>query len=662
MIKKYIVLLLSSTLYLLASNHLSHETSPYLLQHKDNPVDWYAWNKEAFTKAKKEKKLIFLSIGYSTCHWCHVMAKESFENQKVATLLNKYFISIKVDKEQYPHIDQYYQKIYRIMHHKGGGWPLTIILTSDMKPLFSATYIPKDSGYGSQGLINILNQIIKIPQQKLEKYGNNINQQAYNNQNKQTTTQPLDKQLENKTIKQFGSYFDFKYNGFSIAPKFPHASSIDLLLKLYQITKNPQALKMATLALDSMAKGGIYDQIEGGFFRYSVDQRWEIPHFEKMLYTNAELISSYTQAYNITHNPLYKKVVINTIAQMDKRFEQQHLYKSASNADSVDHNQKEAEGFYFLFDYFKVYNYLKRHNIDEKTIKNSLEYLGINQDGNFDGELSNTHITNDHPPKSIDKIIKLLAQYRTKKSYPFIDYKINTAWNALYIKAKFQASIFDKRYIQEAIVSLDVLLDTMFKNNTLYHQTILKVQPTQKALLEDYSFLASCVFEAYEVTLNKKYFKIFSKLVQNSIKIFYKNKRWFTSNDLLKIYANIDEGGYKNSLATNLMNILKYATLEANNNYIGIVKQTLQQFSSQLNQYPSYYPTALKTDLMLKYSPIFIKSNKTNLNKIDINSIDYPFLYRYVYDTKLYLACKINSCFSNNLNFNIVKKDIINQK
>ncbi len=315
-----------------------------------------------------------------------------------------------------------------------------------------------------------------------------------------------------------------------------------------------------------------------------------------------------------------------------------------------------------MFDYFKVYNYLKRHNIDKKTIKTSLEYLGINQDGNFDGELSNTHITNDHPPKSIDKIIKLLAQYRTKKPYPFIDYKINAAWNALYIKAKFQASVFDKRYIQEAIDSLDSLLNTMFKNNTLYHQTILKVQPTQKALLEDYSFLASCVFEAYEVTLNKKYFKIFSKLVQNSIKIFYKNKRWFTSDDLLKIYANIDEGGYKNSLATNLMNILKYATLEANNNYIGIVKQTLQQFSSQLNQYPSYYPTALKTDLMLKYSPIFIKSNKTNLNKIDINSIDYPFLYRYVYDTKLYLACKIDSCFSNNLNFNIVKKDIINQK
>jgi len=308
MVKKLILFtLILFQVVFVSANQLSTETSPYLLQHKNNPVNWYPWNTEALKKAKKENKLIFLSIGYSTCHWCHVMAHESFEDKIVAKILNQNFISIKMDKEQFPHIDSYYQSIYRLMNKKAGGWPLTIIMTPDKKPFFSGTYIPKEQGYGSKGLLNILNTIIKYDKNELSKSGEKILQTLTNNENIQNSNVLIKKNIELKALVQYKTYYDSTYKGFSLAPKFPQASKITNLLKIYESTSNKEALTMAIDALTAMAKGGIYDQIEGGFYRYSVDKKWEIPHFEKVLYTNAELLNSYAAAYKITKNPLYKK-------------------------------------------------------------------------------------------------------------------------------------------------------------------------------------------------------------------------------------------------------------------------------------------------------------------------------------------------------------------
>ena len=643
---------------IMTANQLSNETSPYLLQHKDNPVDWYPWGTEAFEKAKKENKLIFLSIGYSTCHWCHVMAHESFEDDEVAKILNKDFVSIKVDKEQFPHIDNYYQNVYRTMNEKGGGWPLTIVMTANKKPFFSGTYIPKEQGYGSKGLINILDIITSYDAKDLEKSADKTLDIINKNENAIQNEVSLDTKLENKAVEQFKSYYDYKYKGFSSTPKFPQASNITTLLKIYDATSNKEALEMATDALTAMAKGGIYDQIEGGFYRYSVDEKWEIPHFEKMLYTNAELLVAYSNAYKITENKLYKKIIDETIAQIDKRFKRQGVYQSASNADSTNFEGHNEEGFYFVYEFLETEEFLEENGIDKKTIKDTLKYLGITEEGNFDGNFSNPHILDNKEPEGLAKVKILLVKLRDKKEYPFIDNKINTAWNSLYIKGKFKAGYLNPLYIKEATYSLDKLLELLYIDGVLYHQTIIGVSPTQKGLLEDYAFLGSALFEAYQKTLDKKYFILFEKLVKESIQKFYKNDKWQESDDGFTTYAKIDDNSYSSALAVNINNILLYATLEADLKTQNIANQTIAQFSNRLNKYPAYFPNTLYAVMMKTYEPVFIKSTKEKLKTINLNNINHPFVYKYEYKSDDFLACKLSSCFSYGKDFEKIKKDI----
>jgi len=640
------------------ANKLANETSPYLLQHKDNPVNWYPWQKKAFELAKKENKLIFLSIGYSTCHWCHVMAHESFEDKTIAKILNKNFVNIKVDKEQFPHIDNYYQSIYKSIHNKSGGWPLTIIMTADKKPFFAGTYIPKEHGYGSKGLVNILNDISKSNKILLEKNANTILHKIVNIESLNKKTKKLNNNLILKVINQYKNSYDYKFKGFTQSPKFPQASNIITLLKIYEATKNKDALTMATDALTAMAKGGIYDQIEGVFYRYSVDKRWEIPHFEKMLYTNAELLVAYSNAYKITKNKLYKKIIDETIAQIDKRFKTKGVYQSASNADSINFEGHNEEGFYFLYEYLDTIEYLEQNNIDEKTIKETLLYLGITEDGNFDGDFSNPNITKDIKPKNLNKIKSLLLKLRNKKKYPFIDNKINTAWNSLYIKGKLQASVVNKHYVKEATDSLDKLLNLLYIDDVLYHQTIIGIKPTQKALLEDYAFLSSALFEAYQKTLNKKYFVLFEKLTKESIEKFYKNEKWRESNDSFITYAKINNYGYASALAVTLNNLTFYATVQADFKILNIVLKTIDQFSSKLNKNPSLYPNTLQAFMMKQYEPVFIKASKNQLKTFKISEINYPFVYKYEYKSDDFLACKLSSCFSYGKDFQKVKNDI----
>jgi uncharacterized protein YyaL (SSP411 family) len=641
-----------------ASNRLMNETSPYLLQHKDNPVDWHPWGEEAFLKAKKEKKLIFLSIGYSTCHWCHEMAHESFENEYFAKLLNRYFVSIKVDREELPHVDSFYQKVYRTMNAKSGGWPLTIMMTADKKPFFSGTYVPLDPGYGSEGLINIINSLAATPHKRLADRGEQVLSTLEQDQNILNQKSPLQFGLAYKAVSDFKSFYDFKNSGFSKRPKFPEASKIILLLNIYEITKNKESLDMALGALNAMAKGGIYDQIEGGFYRYTVDEKWQTPHFEKMLYTNAELLEAYSLAYKQTKKTLYKKIINETIAQIDRRFQSNGVYMSASNADSKNREGKNEEGFYFLYAYDEAFEYLEKRGLAIPEINAALKYLGIEEDGNFDGDLSNPHIAAEMAPKGLKKVKEMLLQMRKTKAYPFIDNKINTAWNALYIKGKFKAAIADKKYISQAKRSLDALLEKMYVNGELYHQSITDVKPTQKALLEDYSFLASALFEAYQATLEKRYFELYKEILAKSIRLFYKNGRWIESTDGFETYADISERAYASALAQQSINLLNYAVVEADMKKFAIAKEIMERFSVVIHANPSNYPTAARGALMFEYEPVFIKSIKGNLESLDINTIKHPFVYKYVYETNEYLACKINSCFSYDLEFEKVKKDI----
>jgi len=642
------------------ANQLQNETSPYLLQHKDNPVNWYPWGEEAFTKAKKENKLIFLSIGYSTCHWCHVMAHESFEDEDVAKILNRDFISIKIDREQFPHIDGFYQKVYRVMNKKGGGWPLTIVMTVDKEPFFAATYVPKYAGYGSRGLIEVLEEIASYDRAKLQEQGKQILEVVNTQENVTLSTATFDDKVLHNIIKQFQNTYDYEYKGFGTHPKFPQFTNLIMLLKIYQINNDKEALTMAIDSLKAMAKGGIFDQIEGAFYRYSVDQKWTIPHFEKMLYTNAEALEAYSLAYKITKEPLFKEVIEKTITQIDERFLENDVYKSASNADSKNPQGKNEEGYYFVFDYMESLEFLEKNGISEDEAKGTLHYLGIVEDGNFDGEYSNSEIVGTNKPKNIKKVISLLKQIRDTKEYPFIDNKINTAWNALYIKGKLIASTIDKKYLESSLVTLDNLIALMYKNGELYHQTIKGKNPVQSGILEDYSFLSATLFEAYQITLDTKYFTLYEKLVKKSIELFYEDGRWIESNDGFKTYADIEESGYASALGVHFSNLILYATAEGDYKILEIVKKSMRYYVEYINKYPSYFPNATLASIFYNIEPVFIKSKKQNLESFSTNSFNYPFVYKREYDADEYLACKISSCFSYSTDIQKIVKDIDN--
>ncbi|HFQ61197.1 MAG TPA: thioredoxin domain-containing protein, partial [Epsilonproteobacteria bacterium] len=394
------------------TNALIKERSPYLQQHAHNPVNWYPWGKEAFEKAKKENKLIFLSIGYSTCHWCHEMEAESFTDEEVAKLLNADFVSIKVDREQYPQIDKKYQKIYRDVYGKRGGWPLSIFMTADKEVFFIGTYIPKEEGYGSKGLLNLLPSFVSLTkessafQKAIEQYKNIATQK--------TLQTKLSSNIMQRVVKKIEKEFDRTHGGFAKRPKFPESSKLALLLDIYRLDGNQRAFFMAEQTLKKMAQGGLYDQIGGGFFRYTTDEAWQIPHFEKMLYTNAELITVYVTLYEMTGEKLYKKVIDESIAQMEKNYMQEGVYLSASDADSDGE-----EGGYFIYDYTKLKRALKEKGWKPKEIEEVLAYMGIEEDGNIDGEFSQPHITSERVPVKLEAFKAYLKALSAKRTFPF---------------------------------------------------------------------------------------------------------------------------------------------------------------------------------------------------------------------------------------------------
>jgi hypothetical protein len=643
MAKTVVLLLLYITLY--ATNHLKNEPSPYLQQHKNNPVDWYPWGKEAFAKAKKEHKLIFLSIGYSTCHWCHVMARENFEDKEVATLLNRFYVSIKVDKEEYPQIDAYYQRVYKKLHKKGGGWPLNLILTPEKKTLFAATYIPKYASYNSEGMLFILKHFTTLSSSKQQNYLNK-NTRLLRDKTHIHTSQNIQNLTNEQILKQFSKLFDTKNKGFGTHPKFPHPSMIKTLLNLYQITHNTQALEMAIQTLTAMAQSGLYDQVDGGFFRYCIDKKWQIPHFEKMLYSNAELIEVYTLAYTITKNPLYKKVLQESISMVERYFLEDGLYKSASNAESKNLQGDLQEGYYFLFQYDTTLEYLTQHKVSLSHAKEALAYLGIEEDGNIDGELSNPHITQMQPPQNINIVIKLLHDMRTKRAYPFIDYKRNTAWNALYISAKLKSSFINENYQKEALTSLQKLLTCNMKDGVLYHTSIANQPLRTEGVLEDYAFVIEALLMAYEKTLQKHYLTQAIDFFQKAQQKFYKNAQWYLSDDTLHVSATMKDTHYKSALASLMQSALFLSSVSTQTHNYFLVEELLQNISQHLTNSAPYYATALQLFFQKKYGIFLIKSNKHNLKPLLYKDFTYPFVYLYAKETTHYELCGARSCYA----------------
>jgi len=620
-------------------NALQFESSPYLKQHESNPVEWMPWGEAAFSKAKRENKAIFLSIGYSTCHWCHVMAKESFENEKIAQEFNKYFVPIKVDKEEMPHLDSYYQELHQKVKNRPGGWPLSIFMSSDKRPFYVTTYIPPHRESYSEGLDTLLIRLGEKYQRNFKAVQADIKEieelvKKPQKESKQKAQDISAITLSNSISKSYDSIF----GGFGRRKKFPEAAKLSLMMDLALINDDEKLLKNSYQMLDSMALKGLYDHVGGGFYRYSIDPAWEIPHFEKMLYNQAELIPLYLRGYILRGKELYKTVVKESIDMLDKRFLQNSLYFSASDADS-DHQ----EGEFFLFTPKQAKDALKS-NPHAKEIEESLEFT---IEGNFEGKVHMNFYTNDRP-KGFKEFKSELLKVRKTKEYPFIDKKINTAWNALMIEALYKASSIDKKYKDKADKHLSALKELMFNKGELYHQTIGDIKPTQLGLLEDYSFLISALIAGYEVDYKNEKLDFAEYLLNKAKSKFYKNGTWYLSDDEMKIKAHLKDKYYTSPLSKMAQNIVKMATLKESFRYEKLAISTLSSIKEELHLKQADAPAAATAYLMQELKIVSLKSKKENLlkNRDAISKIKYPYLLTKKSKDNDYLACTMRQCFS----------------
>jgi len=627
------------------SNRLAKEDSPYLQQHKDNPVDWYPWCEEAFNKAKAQNKAIFISIGYSSCHWCHVMEETVFENIECSEILNKNFICIKVDREERPDIDKYYQDVHMLLNRRPGGWPTSIFCTPQNKPFFAGTYIPPQSQMGSvegMGFIEITKLIAKKVSQNDAKLFENADEieTFINNIEHPKEATILKEDFVKNFMLQTKSNYDTKDGGFSKAPKFPHASSLNALITVNKLYNDKSAKAMILNTLYSMRKGGMYDLVDGGFCRYSTDNKWLIPHFEKMLYDNALLCGVYTQAY-LTYNEKSFLDTAKEIADFWYDFmSEDYLFYSASDADSP-----EGEGDYFTYTYDEVYTLLSKNNY--KNIESMLEEMNVTHHGNFEGKNIIRFNTEEQAPYFKDVKI-LLKDLRKSRQYPFIDKKIQTSWSAMMINALFTLGACDNKYNEKAIKSLDKLLQTMFIDSQLYHTTLIHKQAKIKAFLEDYAFLSQALISAYKFTQDETYLIHAQRFTNTALEEFYTKGMWNFSNGEFETKAEIADNTYTSPVAIIVDVLLSLGILLEDDKYRHFAFKTLEYNSYELGRKPIYFPHMLIQTLRYLKGDRVIKSTVYNLklNACKLVKLRYPFIQYKSSQEDNFMICGEKSCFS----------------
>jgi len=640
------------------ANHLKNEHSPYLQQHADNPVDWYPWGEKAFQKAKKENKPIFLSIGYSSCHWCHVMEHESFEDKKAAKILNEHFISIKVDREERPDIDKHFQDVYRLMNGRPGGWPTSIFLTEDLKPFYSANYIPDEPKYGMmsfKALLNVITDKYRHEKDTLVKEADRVLQHLNPKEDKIQATK-LDLSIINRVIEQAKQLFDNTDGGFNKAPKFPQVSTLSLLLDVYKLTDDKETLNMSLLSLSSMARGGLRDLVDGGFCRYSTDNEWLVPHFEKMTYDNALLSSVYLKAYHASHNDFYKEVAFETLDFMLDKMSEDKLFYSASDADI-----EGEEGKYFVYTYEKALKSFDKAGIPSDAHKKLAKALHISKEGNFEGK----NIVRVDDPKSInipyysEAIEALKKRRKEKRVYPFIDKKVIVSWNAMMVTSLFKASRVDSKYLKVAMKSLDKLLSTMYINSQLFHSTLIGKEPKIQAFLEDYAYLSEALIEAYESTLDEVYLITATKLLNTAIEKYYENGKWKFSRGEVETNADIYDSSYPSSVSTMLSALYSISSL-VDIVYKKFVFKTLEIHSYDVMRQPISTPKITRMIIRYLKDDIIIKAKEKKLKDhiTDIDTLSYPFTLIKSDTNDGYMICNSNSCFGDEKDFDGVKKVI----
>ena len=595
-------------------NSLIHESSPYLLQHAHNPVNWHPWGSEILDKATRDNKLIIISVGYAACHWCHVMEHESFEDEEVAEVMNAHYYSIKVDREERPDIDMVYMSAVQLMTGSG-GWPMNIVALPDGRPVWGGTYFKKEDW--KRTLLQIA-KLYKETPDKLHEYAEKLGEGLNSMQlipQPQASESDLDLDLILEKLEQ---NFDWKYGGTKQAPKFVIPSNFEFLLKYAQLDKKDHIQDFIDLSLTKISFGGIYDHVEGGFSRYSVDEKWHIPHFEKMLYDNAQMLSLYSKAYAVTKNDWYRELISQSIDFIKKELtSKEGSFYSSLDADSLDKDGNLKEGAFYTWSAEKLQELLK------EEFPLFQEYYNINSFGKWEHnqyvlirtEEDSTFLEKNQLSASEFKIIKkrwtsVLSNERNSRDKPRLDDKQLTSWNALMISGYVDAykSLQDNTFLEAAIKNASFIKHKLLKPEGNLHRSYKNGESSINAYLEDYAFVIEAYIKLYEATFNLEWLKISKDLMDHCISQFHDPESglfYFTSKKdqplITRSYELSDNviPASNSVIAQNLFKLSKYYHL---NDYSNMSEKMIKTVTSQIKDYPQGYSNWLNLELNFKHN------------------------------------------------------------
>jgi uncharacterized protein len=655
-------------------NLLHLETSPYLLQHANNPIFWQAWSDTTLATAKKENKLIIVSIGYSACHWCHVMEHESFENDDVASVMNDNFIAIKVDREERPDVDAIYMKALQLMTGQG-GWPLNVVCLPDGRPVWGATYVRKKEW------INTLEQLAELyvsGNEKIVDYADKLHLGIIE------MSLPNTIETENKTtkfdietlIEKWSKSFDLENGGYARAPKFMMPNNYLFLQRYGFQTKSEKILTFVDLTLTKMAYGGLFDVVDGGFSRYSVDMRWHIPHFEKMLYDNAQLVSLYALAYKRTKNELYKNVIEKTLQFVEREFlNTENGFFSALDADSLNEENKLEEGAFYVWTKLELQEILQNdfavfshiYNVNEYGFWEHENYVLIQTESLENVAIKFEISTNDLKDR-IKNWQKLLFIAREKRAKPRLDDKSLTSWNALMLKGYLDAynALGNKNYLEIAIKNAQFIIKNQWSDKGFLYHSYKNKKSTIEGFLEDYAFTIEAFIVLYQTTLKQEYINFAKQLLDYCLDNFYdENQKFFAFNtrnatQLIAQHFEIEDNVIPASNSVMANNLYVLSVLFSNNYYEKIALQMLNlvlptvDYGSGYSNWLYLYMTTLIENKELAIcgenaiDNVF-KINSEYLPQVivagSIKETSLPFLEnRFVANENLFYVCQNKTC------------------
>jgi len=633
----------------MTQNRLANEKSPYLRQHASNPVDWFPWGEEAFIKARQEDKPIFLSIGYSTCHWCHVMERESFEDRGVATLMNEVFISIKVDREERPDVDNVYMKVCQLMTGSG-GWPLTIIMTAEKKPFFAGTYIPRKGRANQLGMLELVPRVGDMWKKNRHDLLSSTDKiiDALKQQSTTLGIQPLGEKTLDLAYQQLARSFDAQNGGFGQAPKFPTPHTLLFLLRYWKRRGNDFALEMVEKTLQAMRMGGIFDHIGYGYHRYSTDTKWFLPHFEKMIYDQALLVMAYTEAYQATKKPFYKKTAEEILTYVLRDMtSSEGAFFSAEDADS-----EGVEGKFYTWSWDEI-----QRECSEEEAQLARKVFAIRKEGNFTAESTaeKMDVNIPHQIMSLEELAsqkkmkhlqlenqvqdlqKKMFEIRRKRVHPLKDTKILSDWNGLMIAALSKAAqAFNRPDLARAAArAADFILDSLRQPDGGLLHSHCDGESRTNGFADDYSFMVWGLIELYEATFDERHLQSALELNQYFIHHFWDKEKgglYFTPESgeplLLREKEGFD-GAVPSSNSVSMLNFLRLARMASNGDLEEKAERISAQFGMKVGAYPSGFTMMLSaTDFLLgpSHEVVISGAPKAQDTTLMLNSLRKEFL------------------------------------